>query len=378
MVGPQPSITPGRILGVFAHPDDETFCAGGTLAKYAAQGAHTAVVSATRGEGGQIRDAAVATRATLGQVREGELLRACAELGVQDCRILDHVDGTLAGLAPGVLCTAVERLLEEFHPDVVITFGDDGAYGHPDHIAISNAVTAACAEAAGIRLYHSHFPRSRMMMVDRLARWLVELGTRFKGGTDFVHALSIFAQETTTLGYAGDFVDVVWFPPGSFIIEQGEPATSLYLIVDGEVDVVEDCTDGPSRTLRRQGSGEFIGELGVAYAQPRTANVIAVGSVTCLAFSLAEPTAFAGRGAGEPAGESVTTSEAERFTAGATTRIDVVAYVERKMAAMAAHRTQYPIDVDMFPSAMLVDMFGVEYFRRVQPRPDLEVDLFLR
>jgi len=70
-----------RILGVYAHPDDETFCAGGTLAKYAAAGAQIMVYSATRGEAGQIRDAHAATRRTLGQARAAEQQRACSSWG---------------------------------------------------------------------------------------------------------------------------------------------------------------------------------------------------------------------------------------------------------------------------------------------------------
>lgn len=62
-----------RLLGVFAHPDDEVFCAGGAMARHVAEGGEAMVVSATRGEAGQVRDAAVATRRTLGQVREREL-----------------------------------------------------------------------------------------------------------------------------------------------------------------------------------------------------------------------------------------------------------------------------------------------------------------
>ena len=84
---------PMRILGVFAHPDDESFCAGGTLARYAALGAEVMVVSATRGEAGQIRSAGVATRHTLGQVREQELYLACQRLGVQHAVCLDYGDG---------------------------------------------------------------------------------------------------------------------------------------------------------------------------------------------------------------------------------------------------------------------------------------------
>src|SRR5712691_2375625 len=84
-----------RILGVFAHPDDESFCAGGTLARYVASGAEVMVVSATRGEAGQIRSAGVATRRTLGQVREQELYLACQQLGVQHAVCLDYGDGML-------------------------------------------------------------------------------------------------------------------------------------------------------------------------------------------------------------------------------------------------------------------------------------------
>jgi len=65
-----------RLLGVFAHPDDETFCAGGTLAKYVAAGWEVMVISATRGQAGQIRDPLAATRRTLGQVREREFYAA--------------------------------------------------------------------------------------------------------------------------------------------------------------------------------------------------------------------------------------------------------------------------------------------------------------
>src|SRR5215208_3230045 len=71
-----------RLLGLFAHPDDEVFCIGGTLAKYAASGAETMVVSFTRGEAGQIRDASIATRRTLGTKREQYLHRSCNHPGV--------------------------------------------------------------------------------------------------------------------------------------------------------------------------------------------------------------------------------------------------------------------------------------------------------
>ena len=77
---------PVRLLGIFAHPDDETVCAGATLAKYASAGAEVHVISLTKDEAGQIRDAGAATRSTLSAVREKELEAAGIELGLTATR----------------------------------------------------------------------------------------------------------------------------------------------------------------------------------------------------------------------------------------------------------------------------------------------------
>ncbi len=130
-----------RLLGIFAHPDDETFCIGGTLAKYIASGAEAMVVSFTRGEAGQIRDAAVATRRTLGEQRARELELACQALGVQHVRCLDYGDGKLKGIPQTELVGRAVGLIREFRPHVLFTFDESGAYGHPDHIAICHATT---------------------------------------------------------------------------------------------------------------------------------------------------------------------------------------------------------------------------------------------
>ena len=175
---------PPRLLGVFAHPDDETLCAGGTFAKYASAGAEVRVVSLTKGGAGQIRDASAATRSTLRAVREKELDAAGNELGLTETRCLDYPDGGLSEIDSEVLVGVASELLSEIDPDVVITFGPDGFSGHPDHIAVGAAVTAACYEmrsSTSIRLFHCHLPRSRMLLRDRLAEWVVELTTRFKG-----------------------------------------------------------------------------------------------------------------------------------------------------------------------------------------------------
>ena len=270
---------PPRILGVFAHPDDESFCAGGTLAKYVAAGAVAMVVSATRGDAGQIRDARAATRRTLGQARERELVAACERLGVQHVRCLDYGDGTLKDVEQEILTRDVAEIIRSFRPDVVITFGEDGAYGHPDHIAISTAATAACTRAgdaaqfpeqlaAGLAphrptyLYHSHFPQSRMPLLERLVQWLISSDQRFRGTPDFIRALLLLCEETSLLGYSSDHVAVEWYPSGFYIIEQGEPASKLYLIMSGEAQVIQEDSSGELRPLRRLGAGHVLRRAG--------------------------------------------------------------------------------------------------------------------
>jgi LmbE family N-acetylglucosaminyl deacetylase len=369
-----------KLLGIFAHPDDETFCAGGTLAKYADRGAEAMVVSATRGEAGQIRDARAATRRTLGEAREQELQAACKVLGVQHAACLDYVDGTLQD-QKSRLHDDLLTLFGRFRPDVVITFGDDGAYGHPDHIAISQATTAAVEQAvagslpAPKRLYHSHFPRSRLLLAERLSHWLVDLHERFKGTSEFAHALSLFAEESTTLRYACDFIDINWFPPGIAIIEQGEPPSGLYLVLSGEADVVREEEDGTRRHLARVGPGEFFGELGMAKGTARSADVIAVDAVTCLVLSPGAPTEFRGRGEDARFLTSSGQSGSGPRESVATTAIDVSEYVSRKIEAIAAHRSQFPINPSMFPPSMLQDMFATEYFLRVHPPIEPETEL---
>ena len=381
---------PLRLLGVYAHPDDETFCVGGTLAKYAATGADIMVVSATQGEAGQIRDAHAATRRTLGQVRAQEMQQACHHLGVQHVVCLDYGDGQLSHLDPPILVAKITEIMRAFRPDIVLSFGNDGAYGHPDHIAIG-AVTDAAFGLAGnadafpehramgwqphapSRLYHSFFPRHRGFLLQHLVRWLQHLDTRFHGTPDFVRGLLILAEETCTLGYSSDSVRVQWYPPGVYIIEQGEPATSLYLILSGHADVVREEPDGTLNKLNEIGPGTFFGEEGIATQRPRNANIIARDSVSCMVLSPGEPTRFAGRGQEAQYGTHGDSSPFEPMAA--TTRIDVSDYVTQKISAIATYRTQCPITPDLLPGVILRDMFAHEYFVRIYPGIEMETDL---
>ncbi|GJQ34598.1 MAG: GlcNAc-PI de-N-acetylase [Anaerolineaceae bacterium] len=143
------------LLAVFAHPDDESFGTGGTLARYAAEGHPVALVCTTRGEVGEISDPSLATPQTLGRVREGELRAAARALGIQEVILLDYrdsgMDGTPENQDPRAFINAPEgevvehltRIIRDLRPEIVLTFEPGGGYGHPDHIAISRYTTAA-------------------------------------------------------------------------------------------------------------------------------------------------------------------------------------------------------------------------------------------
>ena len=379
-----PMVAPGadgrrplRVLGVFAHPDDETLCAGGTLAKYASGGAEVRVVSLTKGGAGQIRDAGVATRASLTAVREKEFHAAGRQLGLTESRCLDFVDGELPDIDPQRLVELAAQLLDELSPDVVVTFGPDGFSGHPDHVTVGAAVTAACfarQSSASIRLFHCHRPQSRMLLRDRLADWVVEMTTRFKGTKDFVHAMSVFSRETAALGYAADFVNVEWFPSGTYLIEQGEAATTMHLILSGEVEIRRE-DDGAVRLLNVLGAGQFVGEEGIATGRPRNAHVVAAEDVTTLTFSASAPISVDESQARAEQARTRSLPSGDRVDSRVDTCVDVSDFVDHKIRATAAHRSQYPIDPSLFPRDVLQEMFGVEYFIRVLPERELSTSL---
>lgn len=382
-----------RILAVFAHPDDEVFCAGGTLARHAARGAEVMVVSATQGEAGQIHDARLATRRTLGPVRAQELQLSCQQLGVQQAVCLDYGDGALQDNDPLPLTKHLTHVIRSFRPDVVITFGPDGAYGHPDHVTISELTTKAFHLAGDAeqfpdqleeglslhtpgRLYYSYFPRSRRLLAGQLVKWLVEIEQEFQGTIDFAHALLLFAEEAAMLGYSSDDVDVKWFPKGFYIVEQGEPATKLYLVLSGQAEVIREETDGTLHTRAKIKPGQFFGERGLAYQRPREAHVVASKNVTCMVLSPHAPISFEGRGASATlTGDVVEGLPNEAAGTGATTKIDVSAFVEQKVAALSVHRTQFPLEPNMFPMPMLREVFSTEYFIRAYPPIELESSL---
>jgi LmbE family N-acetylglucosaminyl deacetylase len=169
------------LLGVFAHPDDEVTLAG-AFRRYRDEGVLTALVCATRGEEGEISDPALATRETLGRVREGELREAARIMGIEDLSFLDYHDGRLADADPVGVTGRIVRQIRRLRPQVVVTFDANGGYGHRDHIAIHQCTVAAFRQAgdpaayaeqradglapyAPRKLYYVAFPRSLMSRV---------------------------------------------------------------------------------------------------------------------------------------------------------------------------------------------------------------------
>jgi LmbE family N-acetylglucosaminyl deacetylase len=137
------------LLAIFAHPDDESLGLGGLLAKSAADGHTTSLITATRGQRGWTgTPESYPGPEALGQLREEELHKAAKHLGINEVVLLDYMDGDLDQAKPHLIIPEIATHIRRIRPDVVITFDPFGAYGHPDHIAISQFSHAAVLAAA--------------------------------------------------------------------------------------------------------------------------------------------------------------------------------------------------------------------------------------
>jgi LmbE family N-acetylglucosaminyl deacetylase len=143
------------LLAVFAHPDDESFGPGGTLARYAAEGIDVWLVCATDGDAGTVDAAMLANVASTSQLRAAELCCAAQTLGLRGVDWLGYRDSGMAGSAdnqhPASLCQApmdevvgkIVASMRKHRPQVVICDNQFGGYGHPDHIKLHQATVAA-------------------------------------------------------------------------------------------------------------------------------------------------------------------------------------------------------------------------------------------
>lgn len=192
------------ILAVLAHPDDESFGMGGTLALYSRRGADVYLVCATRGEVGTVDEEHMKGFASTAEMREAELRCAAEHLGLKDVFFLDYRDSGMPGspenkhpdaqVAHPVeeVAGKVVKYLRELKPDVVLTFDPIGGYRHPDHIHIHNATVMAFEKAddasfhpeAGApfkpgKLYFHTFPRGFLKLVVRVMPLIGRDPTKF-------------------------------------------------------------------------------------------------------------------------------------------------------------------------------------------------------
>ena len=214
------------VLAAFAHPDDEGFGSGGTLAMLTARGAQVTLVCATNGDVGEISDPALATPANLYQVRQEELRRAMEVTGVADVRFFNYRDSGMAGtddnehpdsLHQAEAGTVVGRLVEiirERRPDIVITHDPSGGYGHPDHRAMSRHTTAAYRQAVGEGgiwdgqtplLYYVCFPRSNFQ---QMWRKMVELDITPPFASRDIESVGTPDADVTTVLELSAWVDI--------------------------------------------------------------------------------------------------------------------------------------------------------------------------
>src|ERR1039457_1256200 len=202
-----------RVLLVHAHPDDESIGTGATMAKYAAEGAGVTLVTCTLGELGEIIPddlgyLAAGREDRLGEYRIGELAVACAALGVTDYRFLGGPgrwrDSGMMGLesnnAPGCFWQAdlddaaaeLLAVIREVRPQVMVSYDDNGFYGHPDHIQAHRVAWRAFELAGGqvSKFYATTVPKSVLAEAIKLMRGS-DTDSHPAGGTDFTQVDSV-------------------------------------------------------------------------------------------------------------------------------------------------------------------------------------------
>lgn len=198
-----------KILSVLAHPDDESFGMGGTLAFYAQQGVEVHLICATRGEAGVVDPEFLEGHISIAQRRESELRCAAEQLGLNAVHFLDYRDSGMEGSEENqhpnafinapleVVIGKVVAYIREFKPDIVLTFDPVGGYHHPDHIHIQRAATAAFHAAGDAsqfpeagepfqpkKLYYHHFPRKFIRTAVKVMKFFGKDPTKFGRNKD--------------------------------------------------------------------------------------------------------------------------------------------------------------------------------------------------
>ena len=208
-----------NVLCLFAHPDDEAFGSGGTLAGLVQKGHKVTVACVTNGDVGEISDPALATPENLWEVRQGELRQAMAVTGIQDVRFLGYrdsgMDGTPDNEHPSSLFQAdpskvkarISALIEELSPNIVFTHDPTGGYGHPDHITVYEHTTSVVDSMGETRphLYFVCFPRGNFR---KLWQQMVDAGITPPFAAEALDSIGSPDEYVTTVKDVSDYVDI--------------------------------------------------------------------------------------------------------------------------------------------------------------------------
>ncbi len=215
------------VLGAFAHPDDEGFGCGGTLAMLVARGARVTVAVGTNGDVGEISDPTLATPETLHLVRQEEMRQAMKITGVQEVRFMGYRDSGMAGTPendhprslyqapPDRVVDELAQIIRDTRPDAVLTHDPTGGYGHPDHTTMCELVTRAFQSvteeggtAQGSRpmlLYYVCFPKSSFR---RMWQQMLDAGITPPFASLDIDRLGSPDDEVTTTLDIREYVDI--------------------------------------------------------------------------------------------------------------------------------------------------------------------------
>lgn len=209
------------LLAVLAHPDDETFGIGGTLALYARRGVNVYLICATRGEAGEMNEQLLRGFSSIAERREAELRCAAEKLGLTQVYFLNYRDSGMPGSAdnrhPQALAAQpLERVAADIahyirllQPHVIITFDPIGGYGHPDHMAIHKATVRAFDLASNSEFQDDYPPyKAQKLYFQTIPRSFLRAA---------VLLLRILGKDPRKFGTNGD-IDLVWIARQKFEI----------------------------------------------------------------------------------------------------------------------------------------------------------------
>jgi mycothiol S-conjugate amidase len=207
----------GTLAVILAHPDDETFGTGGTLIRYVNEGIKVHSLCLTEGEKGWAggEGAPILPREHVGAARALELAEAGRRMGLASVTCLRYPDGGLADVSEDYVVRDIVRWLRQVRPEVVITWGPDGGYGHPDHIAAGNRALRA-VELAGIARHepelgdHVHVKRCYRFVV--YADFFDQLKKLEPGFASYMETLAVKPQRWTR-DRLGAAIDISEFEP---------------------------------------------------------------------------------------------------------------------------------------------------------------------